>query len=218
MQEHEQRVRRIPLGIVAALSAVVLAAGGGAALWAWKSAQSPTTTGQSPPTVQSPTTLQSPTTSTSPHSSPRVQTPNEKAVKVYWLKDTGSHFEVVPSSIALQNADKPSTVLDDAFKSLLAGSSDPKLTTTIPQGTKLRSLEVRDDGVHVDLSQEFTSGGGSASMTGRLAQVIYTATSLNPNAKVWINVEGKKLDVLGGEGLEIEQPMTRKSFDENFDL
>jgi len=205
MQEHEQRVRRIPLGIVAGLSAVVLAAGGGAALWAWKSAQSPTT-------------VQSPTTSTSPQSSQTVQTPNEKAVKIYWLKDTGNHFAVVPSSITLRNSDNPSTVLDDAFKSLLAGSTDPKLTTTIPQGTKLRSLEVRDDGVHVDLSQEFTTGGGSASMTGRLAQVIYTATSLNPTAKVWINVEGKKLDVLGGEGLEIEQPMTRKSFDENFDL
>jgi len=211
MQEHEQRVRRIPLGIVAGLSAVVLAAGGGAALWAWKSAQPPTT-------VQSPTIVQSPTTSTSPPASPRVQTPSEKAVKVYWLKDTGNHFAVVPSSIALQNSDKPSTVLEDAFKSLLAGSTDPKLTTTIPQGTKLKSLEVRDDGVHVDLSQEFTSGGGSASMTGRLAQVIYTATSLNPNAKVWIDVEGKKLDVLGGEGLEIEQPMTRKSFEENFEL
>lgn len=205
MQEHEQRVRRIPLGIVAGLSAVVLAAGGGAALWAWKSAQSPTT-------------VQSPTTSTSPQSSQTVQTPNEKAVKIYWLKDTGNHFAVVPSSITLQNSDNRSTVLDDAFKSLLAGATDPKLTTTIPQGTKLRSLEVRDDGVHVDLSQEFTTGGGSASMTGRLAQVIYTATSLNPTAKVWINVEGKKLDVLGGEGLEIEQPMTRKSFDENFDL
>ena len=205
MQEHEQRVRRIPLGIVAGLSAVVLAAGGGAALWAWKSAQSPTT-------------VQSPTTSTSPQSSQTVQTPNEKAVKIYWLKDTGNHFAVVPSSITLRNSDNPSTVLDDAFKSLLAGSTDPKLTTTIPQGTKLRSLEVRDDGVHVDLSQEFTTGGGSASMTGRLAQVIYTATSLNPTAKVWINVEGKKLDVLGGEGLEIEQPMTRKSFEENFEL
>jgi len=203
MQEQQQG-RRLPVGIVAGVSALVLAAGGGSAWWAWNS-------GQSTPTTQAPTTTQ-------PSSPKPLQASAEKTVQVYWLKSTGNRIEVVPSAINLEDANQPNTVLEKAFDRLLAGPTDPKLASTIPTDTKLRSVAIREDGVHVDLSQEFTSGGGSTSMSGRLAQVIYTASSLDPNAKVWIMVEGKKLEVLGGEGLEIEQPATRKSFEENFDL
>jgi len=54
-------------------------------------------------------------------------------------------------------------------------------------------------------------------MSSRVAQVLYTATSLQPNAKVWIDIEGKPLEVLGGEGLLLEQPLTGK-LRENFTL
>jgi spore germination protein GerM len=137
---------------------------------------------------------------------------------VYWVKDAIGKFEAVPTKVAVKQADKPDATLQAAFNTLLAGPKDATVSSEIPKGTKLRGLSVKNDEVYVDLSREFTAGGGSSSMTSRLGQVIYTATSLKPNTKVWISVDGKPLELLGGEGLEVAQPSTRQSFDKNFPL
>jgi spore germination protein GerM len=58
-------------------------------------------------------------------------------------------------------------------------------------------------------------------MIYRVAQVLYTATSLDPKAKVFLSVESQPLDEnhpLGGEGLILRQPMTRQDFAQDFSL
>ena len=55
-------------------------------------------------------------------------------------------------------------------------------------------------------------------MIGRLGQVVYTATTENPDAPVWITVEGKKLEVLGDVGVEIRQPITRQTYNQDFPI
>lgn len=202
--QHQQATRRIPLGVIAGVSAAVLAAGGGAAWFAWNSNNVSSTNTPAPTTSPAPSQL--------------AQSGNEQKAQVYWLNTVNNKVEVVPSAIALNNAGSKDDILKSAFNRLLAGPTDSALTTTIPTGTKLRNLSVDTNGVRVDLSKEFTDGGGSASMTGRVAQVLYTASTLDPKAKVWISVEGKPLEVLGGEGLMLDQPMTRESFNEDFPL
>ncbi len=141
----------------------------------------------------------------------------ENVPEVYWLQDTGNHVELVPSRIQQKAVDRAST-LEIAFHRLLDQPKDTNLFSAIPQGTKILKVNIEVDGVHINLSQEFTKGGGSASMIGRLGQILYTATSLEPRAMVWISVEGKPLTTLGGEGLEISQPIDRHSFDTSFQL
>ncbi len=129
----------------------------------------------------------------------------------------GDRFELTPATASVSAAGQPDALLKAALEEMLKGQpNSTDLTSTIPAGTQLRQVSIQDDGVHVDLSQDFTTGGGSASMTGRLGQLIYTATTLDPKAAVWILVEGKPLEVLGGEGLMVDQPMTRESFEQNF--
>lgn len=201
--EKRQPVRRISRGAIGSIAALVLAVSGGAVLWGCDSR---------PPSTSIPSTQ---TTNS-------VKEAVQPKAEIYWLQDKGNNFELVARPVTLDKAAAKNSdaVLEQAFTRLLAGpsSSDSGFSSSIPKGTKVKSVKVENDTVSIDLSQEFTTGGGSASMTGRLAQVIYTATSLNPNAKVFISVDGKRLETLGGEGLEIPQPITRQTFQKDFPL
>lgn len=201
MQE-QQKARRIPVGLVASISVLLVGLGGGAAWFAWNSNN---------PTTQNPAPTLTP-------EAKQAQPANEAKVQVYWVNDVNNKIQVVPSTVTLKAGDNKSAILEGALKSLLEGPTNKTFATTIPQGTQLRKVSLEADGVHIDLSKQFTTGGGSASMTGRLAQILYTASSLDPSTKVWISVEGKPLEYLGGEGVEVEQPLTRENFKKNFGL
>jgi spore germination protein GerM len=154
-------------------------------------------------------------TITSDNSSQQVQP------QVYWLRSDRNKLTLVAKSLPsnTDNSGSPQQVLTIAVQKLLAAKPSDNLSSTIPKGTKLLNLQVRSDGVHVDLSPEFRAGGGSTSMIYRAAQVIYTASSLDPNAKVFISVGGQSIDEnhpLGGEGLILRQPTTRAQFTNDF--
>jgi spore germination protein GerM len=176
---------------------------------------------ESPKTGASPTASVAPsaepTPAVSPESEPTPSSMAEAEARVYWLRDTGKKLELTPVKIAVAG-DSPPRELKSLLERLLKGPANSDVISSIPAGTKLNSVKVAKDGVHVDLSKSFTSGGGSASMQGRLGQVIYTASSLNPSEPIWINVEGEPLTVLGGEGVEVSQPMTRTDLKKGFSL
>ena len=145
--------------------------------------------------------------------------PTEKAT-VYWLESSGTSFNLVPQPIQVQaDINRPSEFLEAAFNSLLAGPTEGSGgSSAIPKETKLLGIKAEGDEVRVNLSDDFQFGGGSAGMIGRVGQVVYTATALNPNAKVYLELNGEQIEVLGGEGLELEQPLTRENFMKNFEL
>lgn len=146
--------------------------------------------------------------------------PTENRATVYWLESSGTSFNLVPQGIQVQaDINKPSEFLEAAFNNLLAGPTEGSTgSSAIPKETKLLGIKAEGDEVRVNLSDDFQFGGGSAGMIGRVGQVVYTATALNPNAKVYLELNGEQIEVLGGEGLELEQPLTRDNFMKNFEL
>lgn len=150
-------------------------------------------------------------TNTDPKTNTSIQ--EKEQIEVYWLNDD---LEIVSKQIEINKAENNEQLLINAVNQLLNGPSTNADGTAIPENTQLNSLKISDEGIYLDLSTDFTTGGGSASMIGRLGQIIYTVTSLDENAPVWISIDGQPLEVLGGEGLIVEQPMTRALFKEYF--
>ena len=218
MQDQQPR-RLLSPAAIAGFSVLLIATGSGVAWWTWKSQSvttAPNAIERSQPGDQSNFNPTDDPSKTAKLPSTNTTTPTDKTLQVYWLKASGNQIELVPTPVKLTSSGTPDALLATAMKQLLAGPSQTELSSTIPADTKVLDLAVKADGVHVNLSGEFTTGGGSSSMEGRLAQVIYTATSLNPEAPVWLSVEGKPLTTLGGEGLVVERPVTRKQFAKDF--
>lgn len=142
------------------------------------------------------------------------QVPETKPVQLYWLTSEGEElgFKAAPMTVDA-NADDES-LLTGAIAKLLADSGNQP--SAIPEETKLLSLRVEANDIYIDLSPEFTFGGGSSSMAARLGQVVYTLSSFNESANIWISIAGEPLVELGGEGLLVDQPITRAIFDQNY--
>jgi spore germination protein GerM len=83
------------------------------------------------------------------------------------------------------------------------------LSTAIPEGTELLGVTVTDGTATVNLSETFDDGGGSASIMGRLAQLVYTATQFDAIDDVVLELAGDEVEVFSAEGLELDQPMDR---------
>jgi spore germination protein GerM len=165
----------------------------------------------------------SPSESTAPAApqelAPSVTENQSESLTIYWLTAKDDDLALSASPLEIEDADLSSQdKLTTALERLLKGPANANVSTAIPVETKLYQLTIKNDGVHVNLSKDFTLGGGSRSMQGRLGQLIYTASSLSPQTPVWISIDGEPLQVLGGEGLEVSQPMTREEFDQSFSI
>lgn len=100
-----------------------------------------------------------------------------------------------------------------AVKSLINGPSEKEkksgVYTEIPAGTRLISITESPSRVVINLTSEFENGGGTDSIYKRLFQLIKTV-KLNSNLPLYLQLDGKQVDVIGGEGIMINQPLSEE--------
>ncbi len=103
--------------------------------------------------------------------------------------------------------------VETSVRALLTGPSDQEMKSgygsEIPRGTILLAVRRSEDEVEVDLSRRFSAGGGITSLEARLEQLSRTLKDADPDHNVFLSVEGKRLALIGGEGIEVKQPINK---------
>jgi hypothetical protein len=119
----------------------------------------------------------------------------------------------------LREVPRTRAVATAAVNELLGGptaaeSGQRTITSAIPDGTRLLGLAIEDGIATVDLSREFETGGGSASVLNRLSQVVYTLTQFPTVTGVIFKLEGEVVTVFSGEGVVLDGPVGRADYEE----
>jgi hypothetical protein len=148
--------------------------------------------------------------------SPTASPVETTTIRAYFFVGSFTHDAgLVP---VLREIPRTQAVGAAAVNALLAGPNEaelagrPAMYTTVPEGTRLLGLTIDDGVATVDLSREFESGGGTASVLGRLAQVVYTLTQFPTVDAVSFKLDGEAVTAFSGEGVILDQPVGRADY------
>lgn len=152
---------------------------------------------------------------------------HEEAV-YFFVDQTGDGWQggpfLVPVAVTVEVPADATTVvarvglaLERLFEGVGDHASDvPVMSSAIPADAEFLGVtryHAESAIVTVGVSAEFAGGGGSFSMQGRLAQVVYTATAVEGVTGVRFEVDGVPTTVFGGEGVIVDDPATRDEFE-----
>lgn len=145
------------------------------------------------------------------------KTQSEKVyVNVFFIGQDENNYEVYKAVKREYDAAVDGSKIKFAIDSLIMGPKpDEKIRgvySEIPFGTRVISITERSEGIIINLSYEFETGGGTDSIYKRIYQLIKTAKR-NTEKPVYLYIEGHKADVIGGEGIMLNQPLNENSLD-----
>lgn len=136
---------------------------------------------------------------------------DKNSVTVYFVKSFHvTDFRLTP---VRRKFSPDKSRISTAITELLKGPTEKEIKagfyTEIPATTKLIEIKETPKDLIINISKDFESGGGSTSMSMRLKQLVNTALDAAKNKPVYLQLNGKKVDFIGGEGVIVSQPLSR---------
>ena len=154
-----------------------------------------------------------------PEENPEISEPEEnqkseiKTVKVYVTDSKGNLRSVNRKCDTSLEKSCFAFAIKELMSAPTQWEKNKGLSSEIPSGTRILSIREGSNNILIDLSSGFESGGGAESTYIRVHQLIKTSRA-NTKQPVFLYINGKQADVIGGEGIMIKQPLTERSLDD----
>lgn len=147
-----------------------------------------------------------------------VETPDDNTesqyINVFFIGQNKDKEEVYKAVKRKYDPTVDGTPIKFAITALIDGPKPEEVQlgvySEIPVGTRLLSIVEAPEGVYINLSKHFDTGGGTDSIYKRIFQLIKTA-KYNTTKPVYLLIENQPVEVLGGEGIMITQPLNENS-------
>lgn len=139
----------------------------------------------------------------------------KEVVDIYFLAlDSNDHgiYKRVQREVP-ENQDKFEYIINELLKGPNVIEKAQGTYTEIPKTTKLLSIKQTGNKIIIDFSGDFQYGGGTDSIYSRMMQLIKTAVNNTKGKKIYLYLDGKQANIIGGEGIMITQPLNEKSLE-----
>ncbi len=182
-------------------------------------AESTTTVPVTPPAPDTTTTMPD-TTTTAPASPDTTASPVELNLAPWFFIDEPGHpLRTGPFLLPVQRT-VPHTVAvaRESLEQLFAGptaseiSGTPAISTTIPEGVEVLGLTLGEGIAVVDLSSEFGGADTSPVVAQRMAQVVFTLTSIPFVNEVLFRQDGQAIKAQTSDGQLVDRPVLKADY------
>ena len=145
-----------------------------------------------------------------------ADTKTKEYINIYFIGRNEHDEEIYKAVKREYNQDIDGSKLKLSVYALMSGPKPAELKrgiyTEIPGDAQVISIKEYPDKAIVNLTSSFVYGGGAESLYKRLYQLIKTV-KLNTSLPVYLYIEGKRADVVGGDGIMLTQPLSNSSLE-----
>lgn len=134
----------------------------------------------------------------------------EQEITLYFSDDQAMYLQPEIRTVTVERAEQEEQIRMAVISELIKGPEVGNLYPTIPSGTKLLGIEIRDKVAYVDFSEEIRTEhwGGSTGESMTLGSIVNSLTELEGIEEVMILIEGETQETLVGH-LDISEPAGR---------
>lgn len=135
---------------------------------------------------------------------------NDREAEIYFLTENGQNAKLATTKKEFRSSsDKFRSTMEALFSGPNGFEKIAGVYSEIPPDTKLLGIKEDAKSYTINISEDFTQGGGADSMKIRVKQLVTTATQAADGKDVYLEIEGERVEYIGGEGIMILQPLQR---------